>query len=94
MRLDDLKAMDRDMITPAIAAKVLNCDPHFIRVAASQRPEVLGFPVSRIGCRTKIPRLAFIAWCEGGADSRAFVHTGAAVPEWTGRPKRRGGGAS
>lgn len=66
MNLEDIKNMDRDTITPAIAAKVLGCDPHYIRVAAKDKPELLGFPVSRIGSRTRIPRLAFIKFMEGG----------------------------
>ena len=65
--LADLKTMNRAVITPAIAADVLECDPHWIRVAARTRPELLGFPVSCVGNRTKIPRLAFIQFMEGGA---------------------------
>lgn len=65
MTLEDIKAMDVDVITPNVAAQVLRCDPHFIRVAARQHPEYLGFPVSLIGTRTKIPRGAFIRFMEG-----------------------------
>ena len=36
MTLQDLKMLNKDIITPAIAAKVLGCDPHYIRVAAHQ----------------------------------------------------------
>ena len=54
------------MITPAIAAQVLGCDPAYIRVAARDAPEQLGFPVVRIGRRTKIPREAFVRYMEGG----------------------------
>ena len=60
MTLDDIKAMDAPVITPAIAAKVLECDPHYIRVAAVQCPEQLGFPGTRLGNRTKIPRIPFL----------------------------------
>ena len=63
MTLDDIRRMDRAVITPAIAAQVLSCDPAYIRVAA---PEQLGFPVVRIGSRTKIPREAFVRYMEGG----------------------------
>ena len=63
--LNDVKNMDRDFITPAIAAQVLGCDPNYIRVAARDCPETLGFPISRIGTRTKIPRVAFIRFMEG-----------------------------
>ena len=63
--LDTIKAMESNCITPAVAAKALNCDPHYIRVAARQCPEDLGFPVIRLGNRTKIPRLPFIQFLEG-----------------------------
>lgn len=56
MTRDDIRRMDRAVITPAIAAQVLGCDPAYIRVAARDAPEQLGFPVVRIGSRTKIPR--------------------------------------
>lgn len=66
MTLDDIKKMDAPILTPAIAAEILGCDPHYIRVAARDAPERLGFPVIRLGSRTKIPRVAFIKFMEGG----------------------------
>ena len=91
MTLDDIRRMGRAVITPAIAAQVLGCDPAHIRraksllgiaspskvfagigenmalgVAARDAPEQLGFPVVRIGSRTKIPREAFVRYMEGG----------------------------
>ena len=68
MNLAEIKAMDRDVITPAQAAGVLGCDPHYIRVAAREKPELLGFPVILIESRVKIPRLAFIRYMEGKVD--------------------------
>lgn len=66
LTLNDIRAMDRETITPAVAAQVIGCDPNYIRVAARQAPYLLGFPIIRIGSRTKIPRLAFIRYMEGG----------------------------
>lgn len=66
MTLDDVRRMDADTITPAVAAQVLGCDPQWIRVAARQDKSLLGFPVVIIRSRTKIPRLAFIRFMEGG----------------------------
>lgn len=63
--LDEARASSRDVLTPADVAPVLGCDPHYIRVAARQCPERLGFPVVLIGNRTKIPRIAFIKYMEG-----------------------------
>ena len=65
MTLAELKQLDKDVITPAQAAGVLGCDPQYIRVAARQRPELLGFPVTLIRSRDKIHRLAFIRYMEG-----------------------------
>ena len=65
MTLAELKELDRDVITPAQAAGILKCDPHYIRVAARQCPEQLGFPVTILWSRTKIPRIPFIRYIEG-----------------------------
>lgn len=66
MTLDDLKAMDREMLPPKIVAQVIGCDPYYISLQARTAPELLGFPVSVQGTRTRIPRRAFIRWMEGG----------------------------
>lgn len=65
MTLDDIKAMDREMLTPRIVAQVIGCAPYCISVQARTAPELLGFPVSVQGTRTRIPRRAFIRWMEG-----------------------------
>lgn len=63
--LERVKQMEKPTITPVIAAQVMGCDPQFIRVAARDCPSMLGFPVVRIGTRTKIPRVPFIRFLEG-----------------------------
>ena len=65
--LDDLRSIDREFITPVIAANILGCDPHYIRLTAREAPEELGYNVTRIGRNTKIPRIGFIRFLEGGA---------------------------
>ena len=65
MTLEDVRTLKKDTLPPAIVADVLDCDPQYIRIAARQCPERLGFPVARMGNRVKIPRLAFIRWMEG-----------------------------
>jgi hypothetical protein len=65
MTYDELKTMERETITPAVAAQFLSCDPHAIRLIARQHPERLGFPVVCYGNRVKIPRRAFIKFLEG-----------------------------
>jgi len=66
--LEAIKVMEKPMITPAEAAPVIGCDPHWIRLMARQKPEGLGFPVTiggKKGTRTYIPRLPFIRYVEG-----------------------------
>ena len=65
MTLAEIKALNTDVITAAQAAGPLNCDPQYIRSTARQNPERLGFPVTLIRSRVKIPRLAFIRYMEG-----------------------------
>lgn len=65
MTLEDIKAMTGEIITPAVAAEVLGADPHWLRIAAREKPHLLGFPVTVIGNRVKIPRLPFIKFMEG-----------------------------
>ena len=65
MTLAEIKELDCDVITPAQAAGVLKCDPQYIRLVARQCPERLGFPVTVLKSRTKIPRIPFIQYIEG-----------------------------
>ena len=58
--IEKIKSQTEPMITPALAAAVIGCNPHLIRVQAAQAPHMLGFPVMRVGNRTKIPKRAFL----------------------------------
>ena len=60
MTVDELRSMTDTIITPEQASKVLKCSPQSIRLAAHQRPELLGFPVIVMGTETKIPRIPFL----------------------------------
>ena len=66
MTLDEIRNSTKEVLTPADIAEVLGADPQDIRVAARQHPERLGFNVAVIGTRVKVPKLAFLAWMEGG----------------------------
>ena len=65
MTIEEIKASQRAYLIPADIAPVLGCDPQTIRDMAAQRPEQLGFPVLRIGSRTKIPRIPFLKFMLG-----------------------------
>lgn len=65
MTLDEIRNSTKDVLTPADIAEVLGCDAQDIRVAARTAPEKLGFNVTIIGSRIKIPRLAFLRYMGG-----------------------------
>lgn len=64
MTIEDIKNMDKEILTPADVASVLGCDPNCIRFQAKQDIKQLGFPAAKIGSRIKIPRKAFVRWFE------------------------------
>ena len=53
---------EKAFLTPADIAPILDADPHAIRIAARQRPELLKFEFILIGNRTKIPRIPFLRY--------------------------------
>lgn len=62
LTLAAIAAMDCMFLIPSQVAQVLGCSQYYINVA-SQTPDgraYLGFPVTRIGNRVKIPRIPFL----------------------------------
>lgn len=66
MTLFELENLEKDVISPEIAASVLGCNAQVLRIQARKQPEALGFPVICLGCRVKIPRLPFIKYLRDG----------------------------
>ena len=60
MTIEELKGSDKEVLTAADVAGVLGCKPYSIIVQAKTAPAALGFPVSVIGSRVKIPRIPFL----------------------------------
>ena len=60
MTVDEIKASDKPMLLPADVAGVLRMDPQAVRDIAAIEPEKLGFPIMRVGTRTRIPRIPFL----------------------------------
>ena len=64
MTLEEIKASTKDILTAADIAPVLGCDPYNIILQAKQDAKEgvnnLGFNVTVVGTRVKIPRLAFL----------------------------------
>ena len=71
MTLEDIKQMDRYTITAAVAAPIIGCDPHYIRLMARLDASKLGFPVIVYANRVKIPRIPFIKFMEGEPNAKA-----------------------
>lgn len=65
MTLEEIKALDREYLLPREVAEVLQCDVQGLRVWSRQRPQELGFPITIIGSRIRIPRLPFIEFMTG-----------------------------
>jgi hypothetical protein len=66
MTLKELALLDKDFLAPNDVAQVLGCKPYSINVQAKKDPVALGFPVTVIGSRVKIPRIAFLHWMRFG----------------------------
>ena len=60
MTVEEMKTSDAMFLTPAQIAPILGCAPQWIRRAAHDSPELIGFPVCVIGTRTRIPRKPFL----------------------------------
>ncbi len=57
-----VQKVDREYFTAAEVCGVLGTDPQTIRDTARQRPELLGFPVTILNSRVKIPRIQFLRY--------------------------------
>ena len=62
MTITELQKSDKAFLIPTDISAILGVDPHSIRIMARDCPDRLGFPVVRIGTRTKIPRIPFLAF--------------------------------
>lgn len=66
MTWNELKASEKPFVFAQDVAPIIGVSAHAIRVQARDNPEMLGFPVSVTGSRTRIPRPAFIRFVEEG----------------------------
>ena len=58
--LQELIESDKECFCPEDICGGLGVGPHNIRIAAKQRPELLGFTFFFIGTRMKIPKIPFL----------------------------------
>lgn len=69
MTIEEIKASSKPFLNAADVAPVLGCNPHFIRCAAREKPELLGFSTCVMGSKVLIPRKPFLAFIgEDGGD--------------------------
>ena len=66
MTWNELLTSEKPFVLAQDVAPIIGSSVHALRVAARDEPETLGFPVTRIGSRTYIPRQAFIRFVEEG----------------------------
>lgn len=66
MTLAEIETSNKNFLTPEDLEDVLGCKKYTINLQAKENPAKLGFPVSVLGTRVRIPRLAFIHWMHYG----------------------------
>ena len=67
--LERLEALDKETLTPKDVSAFLGCNPYAINVKAKQCPESIPFPFFMSGSRVIIPKVAFIRWAKGEANT-------------------------
>lgn len=75
-KLQDLRDMEDDVITPAIAGDVLGCTGFLLGRKCQENPGSVQFPFICIGNKTIIPREGFIRWFEGRMERQVIVTGG------------------
>lgn len=65
MTLEDIEKIPKEFLTAADVAPYLRSDPNSIRVQAHNRPELLGFPLTIVRRRVKIPKALFVQHFRG-----------------------------
>lgn len=68
LTLEDLKAIDREMIPSTVVAKFIGCDPYELSLRARRDPDNVPFPfivTGATGTHVMFSRHGVIAWAEG-----------------------------
>ena len=75
MTLEQIMQSSKEMLTPTDVAEVLGCDPYNINIQVRQDIAAgvnsFGFPISKIGCRVRIPRRAFLRFMLGEEEGKS-----------------------
>ena len=65
MTIEQIEAMDCNVLPVKVVAEFLGCDAQLIRDEASKTPKYLGFPIAKVGHSYKIPKEGFLNWVRG-----------------------------
>ena len=65
MTLEQIEALPTEVLTCQQIAPILGANPATIHGQATERPELLGFPVIVAGRRVRIPKRPFIKFMKG-----------------------------
>lgn len=63
--LEEIEALEKEMLVPADIAPILGCQPYAINVATRNGKNPFPFPVIRMGTRVKIPKKPFLKAMRG-----------------------------
>ena len=67
MTLEEIEALDKDILVPTDNAGYLGCSSYSINVATRDGKNPFPFPVIRMGTRVRIPKLPFLKAMRGEA---------------------------
>lgn len=63
--LEEIEALDKDMLVPTDIAGYLGCAPYMINVATQDGGNPFPFPIIRLGTRVRIPKIPFLKAMRG-----------------------------
>ena len=63
--LEEIEALEKDMLVPTDVAGYLGCSPYAINVATQDGGNPFPFPVIRLGTRVRIPKIPFLKAMRG-----------------------------
>ena len=70
MTLEQLEALDKEMLVPTDIAPILGCTPYTINVMTKNGKNPFPFPIIRMGTRVRIPKRPFIKAMRGKEDNK------------------------
>lgn len=63
--LEDIEALDKEMLIPSDIASILGCNPYAINICTRNGKNPFPFPVIRMGTRVRIPKAPFLRAMRG-----------------------------